>query len=159
MSCGVLVVEGAQYSGSAITARLAIDQGRDVFAVPGNITSQASWGPNLLIRQGAKLVSTAQDIVNELSPEVRRRIQNGRGASKENRVEEEPRQSTLPLGPNSVLGDLLVSKLTVDSPTHIDDLLGCLENYSSSEIVAVLFELELLGLVRQLPGKQFVKAW
>jgi DNA processing protein len=49
--------------------------------------------------------------------------------------------------------------LTVDQPTHIDDLLGCLENYSSSEIIAVLFELELLGLVRQLPGKQFVKAW
>jgi len=159
MSCGVLVVEGAQYSGSAITARLAMDQGREVYAVPGNITSQASWGPNLLIRQGAKLVSTGQDIVNELAPEVRRRIQNGRGASKENRAESEPRQSTLPLGPNSVLGDLLVSKLSVDSPTHIDDLLGCLENYSSSEIVAVLFELELLGLVRQLPGKQFVKVW
>lgn len=159
MSCGVLVVEGAQYSGSAITARLAMDQGREVYAVPGNITSQASWGPNLLIRQGAKLVSTAQDIVNELSPEIRRRIQNGSGASKENGADSGPKQSTLPLGPNSVLGDIILAKLTVDSPTHIDDLLGCLENYSSSEIVAVLFELELLGLVRQLPGKQFVKAW
>jgi DNA processing protein len=159
MSCGVLVVEGAQYSGSAITARLAMDQGREVFAIPGNITSQASWGPNLLIRQGAKLVTTAQDIVNELTPEVRRRIQNGAGASKENRPDSGPKQSTLPLGPNSVLGDLLLAKLTTDSPTHIDDLLGCLENYSSSEIVAVLFELELLGLIRQLPGKQFVKVW
>jgi len=159
MSCGVLVVEGAQYSGSAITARLAMDQGRDVFAVPGNITSQASWGPNLLIRQGAKLVTTAQDVVNELSPEIRRRIQNGSSASKENGSDNGPQQSTLPLGPNSVLGDLLLAKVTVDSPTHIDDLLGCLENYSSSEIVAVLFELELLGLVRQLPGKKFVKVW
>ena len=51
----------------------------------------------------------------------------------------------------------LLAKVTVDSPTHIDDLLGCLENYSSSEIVAVLFELELLGLVRQLPGKMFLR--
>jgi DNA processing protein len=136
-----------------------MDQGREVYAVPGNITSQASWGPNLLIRQGAKLVATAQDIVNELPPEVRRRIQNGAGASKENRTDSGPKQATLPLGPNSVLGDQLLAKLTVDQPTHIDDLLGCLENYSSSEIIAVLFELELLGLVRQLPGKQFVKAW
>jgi DNA processing protein len=159
MSSGVLVVEGAQYSGSAITARLAMDQGRDVFAVPGNITSQASWGPNLLIRQGAKLVTTAQDVINELSPDIRRRIDNGSGAANRNGAGEGAKQGTLPLGPNSVLGDQLLGKLTVDRPTHIDDLLVCLENYSSSEIVAVLFELELLGLVRQLPGKQFVKAW
>ena len=159
MSAGVLVVEGAQYSGSAITARLAMDQGREVYAVPGNITSRASWGPNLLIRQGAKLVTTAQDIVNELSPEIRRRIQNSGGASNGNGPNSGPKQATLPLGPNSVLGDLLLAKVTVDSPAHIDELLGCLENYSSSEIVAVLFELELLGLVRQLPGKQFVKVW
>lgn len=159
MSCGVLVVEGAQYSGSAITARLAMDQGRDVYAVPGNITSQASWGPNLLIRQGAKLVSTAQDIVNELTPEVRRRIQIGSAASNKDDTNSSPKQATLPLGPNSVLGDLLLAKLRVDEPLHIDALLGCLENYSSSEIVAVLFELELLGLIRQLPGKQFVKVW
>jgi DNA processing protein len=64
ISLGVLVVEGAQYSGSAITAKLAIDQGREVFAIPGNITSKLSWGPNLLIKQGAHLV---QDW-NELSP-------------------------------------------------------------------------------------------
>ena len=74
MSIGVLVVEGAQYSGSAITARLAMDQQREVFAVPGNITSKMSWGPNLLIKQGAKLVQEWNDVVVELSPEDRRRL-------------------------------------------------------------------------------------
>ena len=74
MSVGVLVVEGAQYSGSAITARLAMDQQREVFAVPGNITSKMSWGPNLLIKQGAKLVQDWNDVVAELPPEDRRRL-------------------------------------------------------------------------------------
>src|ERR1700690_4083479 len=72
MSAGVLVVEGGEYSGSAITAKLAAEQGREVFAIPGNITSKMSWGPNLLIKQGAKLVNEWNDVVGELKPEVRR---------------------------------------------------------------------------------------
>src|SRR5947207_15956405 len=72
ISLGVLVVEGAQYSGSAITAKLAMDQGREGFAIPGNITSKLSWGPNLLIKQGARLVQDWQDIVSELPVESRR---------------------------------------------------------------------------------------
>ncbi len=79
MSVGVLVVEGAQYSGSAITAKLALDQGREVFAVPGNITSKLSWGPNLLIKQGAKLVQDWNDVIVDLPPESRRHlIQRGK---------------------------------------------------------------------------------
>ncbi len=74
MSAGVVVVEGAQYSGSAITARLAMDQGRELFAVPGNVTSKMSWGPNLLIKQGAKLVQEWNDVVAELPPQDRRRL-------------------------------------------------------------------------------------
>jgi DNA processing protein len=154
MSSGVLIVEGAQYSGSAITARLAMDQGREVFAVPGNITSKLSWAPNLLIRQGAKLVMDAQDIVSELPPDERYRLQT---------VEKEKRgdlaQQLLPLGPNAPLGRAILENLLVEKATHIDEVLDRLENYSSSEIVAALFELELLGLVKQLPGKQFVKVW
>jgi len=79
ISVGVLVVEGAQYSGSGITAKLAIDQGREVFAVPGNITSKLSWGPNLLIKQGARMVQDWNDVVSELPPEARRHlIEKGR---------------------------------------------------------------------------------
>ena len=75
ISIGVLIVEGAQHSGSAITARLAIDQGKEVFAVPGNITSKMSWGPNLLIKDGgAKLVQEWSDITNELPAAVRREL-------------------------------------------------------------------------------------
>ena len=72
MSAGVLVVERAQYRGSAITAKLAMDQGREVFAVPGNITPKLSWGPNLLIKQGAKLIQDWNDVVAELPVESRR---------------------------------------------------------------------------------------
>ena len=154
MSSGVLVVEGAQYSGSAITARLAMDQGREVFAVPGNITSKLSWAPNLLIRQGAKLVMDAQDIVSELAPDERVRLQV---IEKEHKLD--LAQQLLPLGPNAPLGRAMLEHLLIEKPTHIDGLLDSLENYSSSEIIAALFELELLGLVKQLPGKHFVKVW
>jgi len=79
LSTGLLVVEGAQYSGSGITAKLALDQGRELFAVPGNITSKMSWGPNLLIKQGARLIQDWNDVVVELpQPDQRRLIAAGR---------------------------------------------------------------------------------
>jgi DNA processing protein len=80
LGAGIVVVEGAQYSGSSITAKLALDQNREVFAVPGNVTSKMSWGPNLLIKQGAKLVQDFNDVIVELAPHVRRRlVDDGRG--------------------------------------------------------------------------------
>jgi DNA processing protein len=164
MSAGVLIVEGAQYSGSAITARLAMDQGREVFAVPGNITSKMSWGPNLLIKQGAKLVQDWNDVVIELAPDDRRRlIAEGRKRLIENGLREdatsEPHQASLSLAPSGDLGKRIVGQLKVDSPTHLDHLLETLDGATSSEIIAALFELEMLGLVRQLPGKNFAKVW
>jgi len=162
MSVGILVVEGAQYSGSSITAKLALDQGRELFAVPGNITSKTSWGPNLLIKQGAKLVQEWNDVVTELSPETRRRlIESGRNRilGEQQTLTETGGQPGLPEGPGAALGRWVLRELKVESATHIDHLLDTLENGSPSELIAVLFELEMMGLVKQLPGKNFAKVW
>lgn len=162
MSAGILVVEGAQYSGSAITAKLALDQGREVFAVPGSITSKVSWGPNLLIKQGAKLVQEWNDVIAELPPEVKRQlIESGRNRLLGQQIDpgNGGGQQVLPQGPSAEMGRWILAKLKVDSATHMDTLLDNLENSSPSELIAALFELEMLGLVRQLPGKNFVKVW
>jgi DNA processing protein len=153
MSVGVLIVEGAQYSGSAITARLAMDQQREVFAVPGNITSKMSWGPNLLIKQGAKLVQEWNDVVEELAPDDRRRLIVAGQPDLPDAIEKE-NEFDLPV--NKMAAEI-VSKLKVDEPIHLDALLESLEHCSSSEVIAGLFELELLGRVRQLPGRNFVR--
>jgi DNA processing protein len=161
MTVGILVVEGAQYSGSAITAKLALDQGRELFAVPGNITSKTSWGPNLLIKQGAKLVQEWNDVVAELPPEVRRRlIDEGRHRIlAEQGTLPEMAGPELPGGPSAGVCRWVLAKLKPDSATHIDALLDTLEDASPSELIAALFELEMSGLIKQLPGKNFVKVW
>jgi DNA processing protein len=165
LSAGVLVVEGTQYSGSAITAKLALDQGREVFAIPGNITSKASWGPNLLIKQGAKLVQDWNDVIVELPAEVRRQlIERGRNRLLGNAAASaEGGQASLLEGQANgslpELGRRLLAVLQVDTAVHLDDLLQIVEDSSASEMIAALFELEMLGLVKQLPGKNFVKVW
>lgn len=159
MSAGVMVVEGAQYSGSSITAKLAMDQGREVFAVPGNITSKMSWGPNLLIKQGAKLVQEWNDVVVELPPEDRRRLIVEGQQRLLGELPDADGEKTLEAGPQAQVGKALLERLRVDEAIHLDALLETLEYHSSSELIAALFELEMMGLVRQLPGKNFVKVW
>jgi DNA processing protein len=158
MSAGVLVVEGAQYSGSSITARLALDQGKEVFAVPGNLTSPMSWGPNLLIKQGAHLVQDASDILDALPLETRQRLALGRLGAAADRREYSPALALF-TGPNAPIVSQVVSLLSVDKQSSLDELIEKIHDASPSEIIAVLFELELQGLVRQLPGKNFVKVW
>lgn len=168
MSVGVLVVEGGEYSGSAITAKLAAEQNREVFAVPGNITSKMSWGPNLLIKQGAKLVQEWNDVVGELPAEDRRRLSarfrnqlnlNGNeefvtsGAIRTSETSEPGAQ------PMRAVTQAVLGKLSPDSPISLDQLIETIQACSPSEIIAALFDLEMSGLVRQLPGKNFLRVW
>ncbi|MGB7753857.1 MAG: DNA-processing protein DprA [Candidatus Acidiferrales bacterium] len=149
MAVGVVVVEGAQYSGSLITARLAMEFGREVYGVPGNATQPTSFGPNQLIKQGAKLVTSWEDVIEELPTPIRAELLPVETATSEERallVEKDlaPAEGTLYhlLGP--------------DEARHVDDLVE-LSGLTSSEVLAALFDLELKGVVRQLPGKQFLK--
>jgi DNA processing protein len=162
LSVGVCIVEGAQYSGSGITARVAVEQGREVFAVPGNITSKMSWGPNLLIKDGtAKLVQEWSDIVNELPSDIRRELVN-RGQRQilmDGGMAAGQGEEQAELAPLQQLAKKLLSALQVDESKQLDELIESFEGVSSSELIAALFDLEMNGLVRQLPGKRFVKVW
>jgi DNA processing protein len=149
MPLGVVVVEGAQYSGSLITARLAMEFGREVFGVPGNVTQPVSFAPNQLIRQGAKLVTNGADVIEDLPTPVRAMLVQAE------QPEAEQRNLLLAASLNSSekkIYDLLNS----DEAVHIDDIVER-SGLNSSEVLATLFDLEMKGIVRQMPGKQFTK--
>lgn len=167
MSVGVLVVEASENSGTRITARCAVEQNREVFAVPGNVTSKYSWTPNTLIKQGAKLTATWEDIWEDLPTHIRLEVEDF--AQIESSSEQQA--SLLPGQPvpfaslvdNRAMSEQereVLNALRTDESLQLDELIELLEpKVSSSEIFAALFELELAGRVRQMPGKNYVKAF
>ena len=138
ISLGVLVSEASPKSGSLITARLALDQGRDVYAVPGNVYSYKAKGTHSLLKSGAKLVDDARDIVEELNIDI-------------HPVKEDEAVSC-ELSPDlQKIYDILQ-----DEPAHIDNIISK-TGFSSSRISAMLLELELDGILKQMPGKMFAR--
>lgn len=159
LSFGVLVVEAGEYSGTRITARCALEQCRDVFAVPGNVTNKLSWGPNTLIKQGAKLVATWEDVWEELPSQLRLRLEPA--VSDGSATKEQGTASLFPEQPELSPNERKVfSLIKADASVHIDDLVERLDpEVSSSAIFTALFELELAGRIKQLPGKNYVRCF
>lgn len=142
LSKGVLVVEASLKSGSLITAQCALDQGREVFAVPGNITAARSRGTNSLIKEGARLVEKPEEILSDILPVLCKNKKSLRPKM----------EMSLSLGHRE---DFLL-KLLGDEPTHIDYLIKE-SKLSSTELSSLLLNLELMGAVKQHPGKFFSK--
>jgi DNA processing protein len=149
MALGVIVAQGALYSGSLITSRLAMEFGREVYGVPGNVTEPMSFAPNQLIKQGAKLVTNWQEVVEELPTEVRAELFPMEATTAEERA-------SLFEGSLSPTEKRLFELIRIEEPIHVDELVEK-TGLSSSETLAALCEMEMRGVIRQMPGKQFVR--
>ena len=142
LSMGVVVVEATKKSGSLITASLALDQGREVFAVPGSINSFKSAGCHFLIKQGAGLIENSDDILDQLNL-------NYPHSPKKDTYKETPR-------PPMEASEETIYSLIGDFPTHIDQI-ARESNLEPSDVSGILLRMELKGIITQLPGKMFVR--
>jgi DNA processing protein len=155
LSYGVLVVEASERSGSLITARLAAEQNREVFAVPGNITSKNSFGTNYLIKDGAKLVQQWQDVVNELPREISSKILPPAIAETSEEVEIKPQIELVPADMTAHEAKIW-SLISSDEPTHLDILVE-ITGLSVGDLLNALLGLEMRDLIREVTAKRYVK--
>ena len=163
MSVGVLVVEAGEYSGTRITARCAMEQNRVVYAVPGNVTSKNAWGPNTLIKQGAKLTATWEDVWEDLPSDVKHTLENEMQAAGQIESQQGGAASLFNDHEDAPLPEyerLVLECLRRDESMQLDELIEGLETrLGSAEIFTALFELELRGRVKQFPGKNYVRCF
>jgi DNA processing protein len=145
LSLGVVIVEATQRSGSLITARLALEQGREVFAVPGSVDSFKSSGTHSLIKQGAKLVEHAQDILEELHWE-----------EPPQKVEPGPTMDVIQKSPSLSPKEKQIWDLLSNESLHVDQMVRQ-AGIGISPMLSLLLEMELKGLIKQLPGKFFTR--
>ncbi|HBP87610.1 MAG TPA: DNA-processing protein DprA [Nitrospirales bacterium] len=149
LSLGVIVAEATSRSGSLITARMALEQNREVFAVPGNVTNTLTRGPHRLIKEGAKLVESSLDVVEEilpmLEPSFRDQLEKQQGAL-------QPQPSVPALGPEE---QRVFDCLSLE-PVSLDDLISQ-GSSAPSEVMSILLSLEIKGLITQIPGLQYVR--
>lgn len=147
MSIGVIVAEAAKNSGALITADFALEQGREVFAIPGKVDSATSFGANQLIKQGAKLVDSIEDILEELN------------------LKESPKKGSVPekakAAPVKILNlseeETAVLSCLCGKPVYVDEIIEK-SGLSSARIMALLLKLEMRGLIKQSPGKMFTRS-
>ena len=151
LSLGVIVVEAARYSGSLITADMALEQGREVFAVPGNAGAINSQGTNHLIKEGARLIENGADVMEEIAPILRHYMPTA--------IPKSDNQKASPLPTHNINNaQSQVFSILSGEPIHIDEIIKmCKLNVQT--VSGSLVVLELKGLVRQLPGKMFVKTF
>ncbi len=148
MSYGVLVVEAGEKSGSLITARLALEQGREVFAVPGSVETPASRGTNRLIKEGAKLIENAEDILEEIIPQLEKTKVLNETLTSENEAKLPAKEIKL------TKIEKQVADFIFDKRIHVDDIIAA-TNLSPADVLSTLMSLELKNLVTQHPGKYF----
>jgi len=156
MSLGVVVVEASDKSGSLITARMALEQGREVFAVPGSIDTSGSKGTNRLIKEGAKLVEGVDDILEELEPHLSQRPKSPLRETAGDKAEQAKKKSTPPGDNLADESERVLYRLISATPIDADSLIAA-SGLKTADTLTTLMRLELKGCIKQLAGKTFIR--
>jgi DNA processing protein len=159
ISLGVVVVEAGYKSGSLITAKIALEQGREVFAVPGSIDAAGSRGTNKLLKEGAKLVENTDDILEEILPRIKGRLRIKSSPAETARRQKDTETTPSPLVPskriNSDQEEKLLTLLSA-KPVGVDALVTE-TGFKAGNVLSLLLDMELRELVKQLPGKMYIR--
>jgi len=149
-------VEASEKSGSLITARIALEQGREVFAVPGSIDSSGSRGTNKLIKQGAKLIENVEDILEEIMPQVGREPNSTKPERRQQQTDDHDKNHKP--SPDSFLTSVekTLWQVLSQKPVPIDHIITS-TGLTTQQVLSILLNLELQGLIEQKPGGTYIR--